>query len=86
MLSGAAAVMPRWAQATANVRVSTRDLPQTVREAVDRLNRELQGTGRVLVRPSGTEPLMRILAEAQNEAVAQNACASLASLLQQELG
>ena len=60
-------------------------VPAVVDE-VERLNREWDGAGRVLVRPSGTEPLIRVLAEAENEAVAQEACASIAALVRRELG
>jgi phosphoglucosamine mutase len=85
-LSEAAAVMPRWAQAKENVRVSSKQVSQAVQDAVERLNGELSGTGRVLVRPSGTEPLIRVLAEADNDEVARDACASLATLVKEELG
>jgi phosphoglucosamine mutase len=85
-LSEAAAVMPRWAQCLQNVRVASKELSPPVRAAVERLNGELEGSGRVLVRPSGTEPLIRVLAEAENEDVARNACASLAALVEEELG
>ena len=85
-LSEAAAVMPRWAQCQENVRVASKALTQPVRTAVDRLNGELEGSGRVLVRPSGTEPLIRVLAEAENEDEAREACASLAALVEKELG
>jgi phosphoglucosamine mutase len=85
-LSEAAAVMPRWAQFLRNVRVSSKVLSEPVRAEVQRLNGELDGSGRVLVRPSGTEPLVRVLAEAENEDVAREACASLAALVEKELG
>jgi phosphoglucosamine mutase len=85
-LSEAAAVMPRWAQYQRNVRVTSKELTQPVRAAVDRLNGELGGSGRVLVRASGTEPLIRVLAEAENGDAAQEACASLAALVEKELG
>jgi phosphoglucosamine mutase len=85
-LSEAAAVMPRWAQYQRNVRVTSKELTQPLRAAVDRLNGELDGSGRVLVRASGTEPLIRVLAEAENGDVAQEACASLAALVEKELG
>ena len=85
-LSDAAAVMPRWSQCLRNVRVVSKDLTGPVREAVERLNGQLDGSGRVLVRASGTEPLIRVLAEAENGQVAQEACASLAALVEKELG
>jgi phosphoglucosamine mutase len=85
-LSEAASVMPRWAQFLRNVRVRTKDLTPPVRAEVDRLNGELDGAGRVLVRASGTEPLIRVLAEAENGEVAEDACASLAALVEKELG
>ena len=61
-------------------------LTPAVQAEVDRVNKKLGDEGRVLVRPSGTEPLIRVLAEAQNEEVARNACATLVSLVQAELG
>jgi phosphoglucosamine mutase len=85
-LSEAAAVMPRWAQCLQNVRVASKELSPPVRAAVQQLNGELEGSGRVLVRPSGTEPLIRVLAEAENADVARKACASLAALVEKELG
>jgi phosphoglucosamine mutase len=52
----------------------------------DRINAELAGSGRVLVRASGTEPLIRVLAEAESEEKAQELCGRIASLVQRELG
>src|SRR5581483_12434577 len=66
-LSEAAAVLDRYPQAKENVRVRPKDLSPAVRKAVAKLNRELGDGGRALVRPSGTEPLIRILVEAENE-------------------
>jgi phosphoglucosamine mutase len=85
-LSEVAAVMPRWPQVKENVRVADKELPASVVREVERLNEELGESGRVLVRPSGTEPLIRVLAEAENAEVAANACASIAALVQRELG
>jgi phosphoglucosamine mutase len=50
------------------------------------LNESFDGDGRVLVRPSGTEPVIRILAEAENEAAAQKACGTIRALVTRELG
>ena len=44
-----------------------------VKEAVASAERFLEGNGRVLVRASGTEPLVRVLAEAPDEALCQQA-------------
>jgi phosphoglucosamine mutase len=85
-LSEAAAVMPRFAQAKENVVVTKNELTPAVAGAVARLNDELDGGGRVLVRPSGTEPLIRVLVEAKDPEIARKACASIASLVQKELG
>lgn len=85
-LSEAAGVMPRFPQVLRNVRVSARELPQPVVDEVDRVNAELGESGRVLVRRSGTEPLFRVLVEAENAADAEKLCASIAALVQAELG
>jgi phosphoglucosamine mutase len=85
-LEDAAAVMPRFPQAKTNVRVSRRELPQSVIDEVERLNAQLDGKGRVLVRPSGTEPLIRILAEAESPAQAEEVCATISALVTRELG
>ncbi|HET7449373.1 MAG TPA: phosphoglucosamine mutase [Gaiellaceae bacterium] len=85
-LSEVAAVMPRYPQVKENVRVENRELTPAIVAEVDRLNGEWGGKGRVLVRPSGTEPLVRVLAEAENEALATEACGSIAALVRRELG
>ncbi len=87
-LSDAAAVMPRFPQAKQNVRVTRREpvLPQSILEEADRLTEELGEKGRVLVRPSGTERLVRVLAEAETAEEAGKICASIAALVVKELG
>jgi phosphoglucosamine mutase len=85
-LSEAAAVMTRWPQSKENVRVEDNELPQSVVDEVERLNKAWDGQGRVLVRPSGTEPLIRVLAEAENAEVAAEACGRIAALVRRELG
>ncbi len=85
-LSQAAAVLERYPQAIRNVRVASKELTAPILQAVERLRVELEPEGRVLVRPSGTEPLVRVLVESRDEVVAANACASMAALVQSELG
>ncbi len=77
-LAEAAAVMPRYAQAQENVRVSRREVPAAALAEAERLNTELNGSGRVLVRASGTEPLIRVLGEAETDVEARDLCARIA--------
>jgi phosphoglucosamine mutase len=85
-LSEAAGVMTRWPQSKENVRVGRNELPEAVLDEVARLNQAWNGQGRVLVRASGTEPLIRVLAEAENAELAAQACASIAALVREQLG
>src|SRR5207302_5910366 len=55
-LAEAARVLPRFPQAKKNVPVASKAFPDALREEVERVNAELDGSGRILVRPSGTEP------------------------------
>jgi len=85
-LAEAAAVLPRYPQATNNVRVATKTLSDDLVAEVARVNNELDGSGRILVRASGTEPVVRVLAEAENPWKAQELCASISALVTRELG
>jgi phosphoglucosamine mutase len=85
-LSEAVAVMPHFPQAKENVRVADKELTQAIRDEVERTNAALGGRGRVLVRASGTEPVVRVLAEAENEQEAESLCGTIAALVSRELG
>jgi phosphoglucosamine mutase len=86
-LSDVASVMERYPQVKRNLARNGRGpLPAQLRDAVDAVNDELNGDGRVLVRPSGTEPLVRVLAEAPTETEAEELCGRIAKLVEQELG
>jgi phosphoglucosamine mutase len=50
------------------------------------MNADLSGAGRVLVRPSGTEPVIRIVAEAETEEIAARFCSKIEVLVRRELG
>ncbi len=74
--------MERYPQATENVAVDGRaELTDALRDDVERANDELGEDGRVLVRPSGTEPVVRVLAEASTQEAANGLCASIAALV-----
>ncbi len=86
-LSEAVAVLDRLPQAKLNVERRGRGpLPQTLLEAVEGINAELGDSGRVLVRPSGTEPVVRVLAEADSREAAEALSARIAALVTHELG
>jgi phosphoglucosamine mutase len=81
--------MAKLPQRLVNVRVRDRDaLSQAagVDQAVQAAAQELTGRGRVLVRPSGTEPLVRVMVEAPTEDEAHEVCERLVALVQAELG
>jgi phosphoglucosamine mutase len=61
-------------------------VPEAALAEAERLNATLNGDGRVLVRASGTEPLIRILGEAETEEAAARLCATIARLVKEELG
>jgi phosphoglucosamine mutase len=85
-LAEAADVLPRYPQAKRNVAVTSKAFPEALKAEVERVNTELDGNGRILVRPSGTEPVVRVLAEAENAEKAEELCARISALVTRELG
>jgi phosphoglucosamine mutase len=85
-LAEAASVMPRFPQAKENVPIGRKELTDAIRDEVERVNAALGTRGRVLVRPSGTEPVVRVLAEAESAEEAAALCGSIAALVRRELG
>jgi len=86
-LSEAVAVMPRFPQVMRNLpRTGRGALSGELLRAVEVVNAGLDGAGRVLVRPSGTEPVVRVLAEAETPEAAEELCAKVAALVTHELG
>jgi phosphoglucosamine mutase len=80
--------MRKLPQVLINVEVADREAiagAGAVWDAVERENAELEGRGRVLLRPSGTEPLVRVMVEAPNDEEADGICNRLADLVRQEL-
>jgi phosphoglucosamine mutase len=76
-------------QRLVSVRVRDRGLldgASAVHEAVEREAEALAGRGRVLVRPSGTEPLIRVMVEAPSDAEAEAVCGRLVAVVASELG
>jgi phosphoglucosamine mutase len=50
-----------------------------VKEAVSQAERRLGSEGRILLRPSGTEPIVRVMVEHADEAVCREVCEEVAS-------
>jgi phosphoglucosamine mutase len=81
--------MSRLPQRLVNVPVRDRralESSEEVDAAVRAAERDLAGRGRVLVRPSGTEPLVRVMVEAPTEEEAQDVCGRLVALVERQLG
>jgi phosphoglucosamine mutase len=81
--------MEKLPQKLVNVDVADREAiagASAVWAAVERESAELEGRGRVLLRPSGTEPLVRVMAEAPSAEEADAVCKRLAELVREELG
>lgn len=68
-----------------NVDKSRAGIDTEVTQAVTRANRELGDSGRVVLRPSGTEPLVRVMVEAATTEKAQEVAERLAGLVTQRL-
>jgi phosphoglucosamine mutase len=81
-------VMVRFPQVLINVKnVAKERLASStaIADAVKAAEAELGSSGRVLLRASGTEPLVRVMVEAQSDAVAQSVATKLAQVVETEL-
>jgi phosphoglucosamine mutase len=81
--------MQKLPQKLVNVPVADREAiagAKAVWEAVEREAEALEGKGRVLLRPSGTEPLVRVMVEAPTVEEADAVCKRLATVVEDELG
>src|SRR5574344_1859466 len=56
-----------------------------IKQEVEKLEKEFAGNGRVLVRPSGTEPLIRVMIEGENQGYIKTKAEALAQLIEQKL-
>lgn len=84
-LSELADIMESFPQVLKNVRMSQKipveNIPQFP-ETVKKLEEKLGKTGRILVRPSGTEPVIRVMVEGQDETVINDICDELCDVVQ----
>ncbi|HEX7059751.1 MAG TPA: phosphoglucosamine mutase [Solirubrobacterales bacterium] len=80
--------MEKLPQTLVNVEVADREAIEgaaSVWQAVKREEESLEGRGRVLLRPSGTEPLVRVMVEAPTAEEADTVCERLVALVRREL-
>ena len=61
------------------------DKDTEIKEAIDKLEREFAGNGRVLIRPSGTEPLVRVMIEGENQEYITKKAEEIAKLIEEKL-
>ncbi|SDN54232.1 phosphoglucosamine mutase [Fictibacillus solisalsi] len=87
-LSELANEMKKFPQLLINVKVADKTKLQgndTVKAAIDKVEAEMNGNGRVLVRPSGTEPLVRVMVEAPTKEQCQAYAEEIAEVVKAEL-
>lgn len=88
-VSEAAAVMQRFPQELINVRVTDKHAVaqnEAVAAAIAQQEAVLGDSGRILVRPSGTEPLVRVMVEAPTHEQAHDVAQAVADVVEQQLG
>ena len=56
-----------------------------IKNAIDKLEKEFAGNGRVLIRPSGTEPLVRVMIEGEDQKYIQKKAEEIAKLIEAKL-
>ena len=84
----AAKAMTRFPQTLINVRVKDKhaaDGNQAIADAVAAAEAALGEDGRVLLRPSGTEPVVRVMVEAMDEQVAEQHARAIAEVVEREI-
>lgn len=57
-----------------------------IKDAISKIEEELKGNGRVLIRPSGTEPLVRVMLEGEEEKRLEELAADLANMISSKFG
>ncbi len=89
-LSSLATLMQRFPQTMVNIQVSPEGklafyTDHKVKAAIDKASEALGKDGRVIVRPSGTEPLLRVMVEGQDETLIEKLAQDVAKVIREEL-
>jgi len=88
-LSELAKEMKKYPQKLVNIRVTDKHHVtdnEKVSAIISEVETEMNGNGRILVRPSGTEPLVRVMAEAPTEELCAEYVEKIAAVVEQEMG
>ena len=88
-LSELAGLMTKYPQLLVNVRVLTKagwETNSAIQDAIREAEEELGGNGRILVRPSGTEPLIRVMAEGPDQDQLDELCNRIGDVIRIEQG
>ncbi len=89
-LSELASVMTQYPQVLVNARIKNENKNKymedpEIKAEIERIEKLLDGCGRVLIRPSGTEPLVRVMLEGKDEGQLRELATNLANLIQSKL-
>ncbi len=88
-LSELAAEVTTYPQELINIRVTDKEAVMEhprVQEVIAEVEAEMAGDGRVLVRASGTEPLLRVMTEAPTQELVTDYCTRIADVVREEFG
>jgi phosphoglucosamine mutase len=81
--------MSKFPQTMINVRLANKvdiTVNNAINAAVAEAEQKLAGRGRVLLRPSGTEPLIRVMAEGDDQALVEQQVKAIAKIVEQQVG
>lgn len=88
-LSELASGMKKYPQKLVNIRVTDKHHVtdnEKVKEIIEQVESEMNGNGRILVRPSGTEPLVRVMAEAPTKEACEDYVDRISAVVEAEMG
>ena len=83
-------LVKKYPQVLVNAKVSSEkkydyEKNEEIKKAIEELEKEFLGNGRVLIRPSGTEPLVRVMIEGKDEKLIEEKAKKIANLVEKNL-